>query len=277
MNRRTVEPPNSLLISCPLPAEELPPRVTRYLYDGQAILATFTETGRERARYTHGPRIDEPLAELHRKQLTFYHADALGSIIALTDAQGRPLRAYHYQAFGLPEEARGDRQPFRFTGREWDKELGLYYYRARYYDPRAGRFLSEDPIGFWGGINPFTYVENAPVNARDPLGLAHEGFVQQLAQMADRSLGKTIRSLEGRIQEHLRALADASQQLAAQHHEHELRIFRQQLELARGEALRRGLKFGSGIVMILLMELASPAEANAGEEEMLEKWRSQQG
>jgi len=157
--------------STPDPAEELPPRVTRYLYDGPAILATFTETGKERARYTHGPRIDEPLAELHRKQLTFYHADVLGSIIGLTDAQGRSLRQYHYEAFGLPEDSRSDRQPFRFTGREWDKEIGLYYYRARYYDPKSGRFLTPDPVptGRVAG-DGYPYVANAPTRFTDPTG-----------------------------------------------------------------------------------------------------------
>ena len=75
----------------PIPRRSSRPRVIRYLYDGDNILATFTETGKERARYTPGPGIDEPLAELHRKTLTFDHGDALGSIIALTDATGQPL------------------------------------------------------------------------------------------------------------------------------------------------------------------------------------------
>jgi len=146
--------------------------VIRYLCDRQAILATFTETGRERTRYTPGPGIDKPLAELRRKQRTFYHADVLGSILALTDAQGRPLRAYQYKAFGSLEDHRGDRQPFRFTGREWDKEIKLYYYRARYYDPPAGRFLQEDPIGLpVGKANLFLFVGNKPVNLTDPSGL----------------------------------------------------------------------------------------------------------
>jgi RHS repeat-associated protein len=70
-----------------------------------------------------------------------------------------------------------------FTGREWDPETGLYYYRARYYDPSIGRFLSEDPIGLEGGVNYFRYVGNNPVTATDPDGLrvvVHGGqrFVQ---------------------------------------------------------------------------------------------------
>jgi RHS repeat-associated protein len=58
----------------------------------------------------------------------------------------------------------------KFTGRELDSESGLYYYRARYYDPYLGRFISEDPIGFDGGINFYAYVDNNPLNATDPSG-----------------------------------------------------------------------------------------------------------
>jgi len=167
--------------SIPDPTEEQPPRVTRYLYDGQAILATFTEAGKERARYTPGPGIDEPLAELHHRQLTFYHGDLLGSIIALTDASGQLLRQYHYQAFGLPEDYRADRQPYRFTGREWDKELKLYFYRARYYDPRAGRFTAKDPVGFAGGMNAYRHVLNNPTNRIDPTGTFDLGSYASLS------------------------------------------------------------------------------------------------
>jgi uncharacterized protein RhaS with RHS repeats len=53
-----------------------------------------------------------------------------------------------------------------------DYETGLYYYRARYYDPRAGRFITKDPIGFEGGINIYAYVKNNPINMIDPEGFA---------------------------------------------------------------------------------------------------------
>ncbi|MDY6868571.1 MAG: RHS repeat-associated core domain-containing protein, partial [Chloroflexota bacterium] len=58
----------------------------------------------------------------------------------------------------------------KYTGRELDSETGLYYYRARYYDPEVGRFLSEDPLGFEAGINFYVYCKNNPVNFNDPSG-----------------------------------------------------------------------------------------------------------
>jgi RHS repeat-associated protein len=66
-----------------------------------------------------------------------------------------------------------------FTGREWDPEVQLYYYRARYYDPKPGRFVSEDPLRFIAGNNFYTYVENNPINHVDPLGL-ESGNINQM-------------------------------------------------------------------------------------------------
>ena len=61
---------------------------------------------------------------------------------------------------------------YGFTGREWDQEIGLYFYRARYYDPEVGRFVGKDPIGFAGGdVNLYRYANANPVNLTDPMGL----------------------------------------------------------------------------------------------------------
>jgi len=62
--------------------------------------------------------------------------------------------------------------PFQYTARESDTETGLYYYRARYYDPGTGRFLNEDPVRFAGGKNYYLYVSNNPAKRKDSLGLA---------------------------------------------------------------------------------------------------------
>ncbi|MFN2375668.1 MAG: RHS repeat-associated core domain-containing protein, partial [Candidatus Binatia bacterium] len=96
----------------------------------------------------------------------------LGSVVMLTDEDGMVAAEYEYDAYGRRTAvAEAVDQPYAFTGREWDEESGLYYYRARYYDPASGRFLSEDPIGFSGGdANLYRYAGNNPVNWTDPSG-----------------------------------------------------------------------------------------------------------
>jgi RHS repeat-associated protein len=97
----------------------------------------------------------------------------LGSITSLTDSAGATANTYTYDAFGnQPSSTEAVANPFRYTAREFDSETGLYYYRARYYDSQARRFLSEDPIGLNGGINLYAYVGNNPLNLIDPLGQA---------------------------------------------------------------------------------------------------------
>ena len=80
------------------------------------------------------------------------------------------------------------------TGREFDTEASLYYYRARYYDPKIGRFLSEDPSGFGQGVNFYAYVGNSPTNLVDPTGVAkccprkEQDDIQKGAENAQRRL-----------------------------------------------------------------------------------------
>ncbi len=82
------------------------------------------------------------------------------------------MQKYRYETFGLPTPTDPSfRQSYAFTAREWDRETGLYFYRARYYDPMEGRFISKDPIGFAGGdVNFYGYVLNNPNNFVDPTG-----------------------------------------------------------------------------------------------------------
>jgi RHS repeat-associated protein len=114
--------------------------------------------------------VDEPLAkEDSSGNLTYYHADALGSIVKTTTESGTVASSYAYDSFGRPTTPHAG--GYAFTGREWDPETELHYYRARYYDPKIGRFLSEDPIGLSGGSNFYSYVGNSPASWIDPFGL----------------------------------------------------------------------------------------------------------
>jgi len=96
----------------------------------------------------------------------------------MTDASGNIVRSFGYNSFGgIISQTGYLNQPFAFAGREFDAESGLYYYRARYYDPRAGRFLTQDPIGFGGrDVNFYRYVGNNPTNLGDPEGLQPFGY-----------------------------------------------------------------------------------------------------
>ena len=106
-------------------------------------------------------------------------ADRQGSVLAVVDpVTGAIAAEYTYDAFGQITQTGALQQPFGFTGREFDAESGLYYYRARYYDPALGMFIQSDPIGFAAGdLNIYAYVENDPFNWTDPSGLASDGDV----------------------------------------------------------------------------------------------------
>ena len=103
----------------------------------------------------------------------YYHANSLGSVVALTDEDGELLETVEYDVYGSPSITQHGSNPptgnrYLFTGREYDFETGLYHYRARAYSPSLGRFLQRDPIP---AVNLYTYVKNQPVIYRDPSGL----------------------------------------------------------------------------------------------------------
>jgi RHS repeat-associated protein len=141
---------------------------TSYTYDEDDVLREVR--GSTTLKYVHGPAIDEPLAADDGASLSSFHADALGSVVRMTNATGAVTLTRMYDAWGTLETG-GNEPGYSFTGREWDPETGLYYYRARYLDPRTGRFATEDPIRFAGGVNFYSYAGNDPGNNIDPFGL----------------------------------------------------------------------------------------------------------
>ncbi len=158
-----------------------PTGTTIYLYDGANVVTDLNAAGAVIASYAQGAGIDEPLAGNLSGTLAFYEADGLGSITSLTDNSGSAVGAYTRDAFGKPvstADTVGNR--YRYTAREWDEETGLYYYRARYYDSKIGRFESEDPILRQPAMkrpsenaaeDAYAYVRNNSTNWFDPTGL----------------------------------------------------------------------------------------------------------
>ncbi len=143
--------------------------ITRYIYDGEDIIQELDQNNQITATYTHGPGIDEPICLEKNSQKYYYISDGLGSITTLVDQNGNIAQTYRYDSFGNIISQNGSlTQPYTYTGREYDQETGLYYYRHRYYDPKMGRFLQEDPI--WN-TNLYGYCYSNPLNLVDPYGL----------------------------------------------------------------------------------------------------------
>jgi RHS repeat-associated protein len=150
----------------------------RYVYNGNHIVQAFGDAGSR--SFVHTDRVDEPLAMINNGVKYFFHQDNLGSVVAITNQNREVIERYTYSAFGemkifdntgieISESSIGN--IFGFTGREIDSESELYYYRARYYSPRSGRFISSDPIGFAAGdTNLYRYVSNNPIINKDPSG-----------------------------------------------------------------------------------------------------------
>jgi len=154
---------------------------TYYYYDGWNMVQEGPSGGTDRV-YVHGGRVDEVVASQAGGVWSYHQYDAQGNCILLTDTNGGIREQYDYDAFGMPYvyNATGARiggsaqwgNRFLFTGREWLKDLKVYDYRNRIYQPELGRFLQPDPQEFEAGdYNLYRYCHNDPVNGSDPMGL----------------------------------------------------------------------------------------------------------
>ncbi|MEN6578918.1 MAG: RHS repeat-associated core domain-containing protein [Phycisphaerales bacterium] len=147
----------------------------KFLYDGDHIIAEYDANDTLLRKYVHGPCIDEPICMIESSGTyagtQYYHYDALGSVVALTDPNGDVVQLYEYSVYGQVAASDANHpNRFMFTGREFDKDTGLYYYRARYYHPEIGRFLQTDPVDYGAGMNLYWYCTNNPLNMRDSFG-----------------------------------------------------------------------------------------------------------
>jgi RHS repeat-associated protein len=153
-----------------------PATIERFIYDRDHIKLVFNGTNTLIRRYLHGPAIDQVLADetVVTRQVSWALSDHQGSVRDWINNSAVNQNHIRYDSFGriTSQSAPTFNPRFAYTGREWDREIGLYFYRARYYDAIVGRFIGEDAIGFAAGdANLYRYVVNSPVNLIDPMGL----------------------------------------------------------------------------------------------------------
>jgi RHS repeat-associated protein len=148
---------------------------TRYVHDGGHVIAEYDGNNNLLRKYIYGPGIDQPVSMIEVADANatyYYHFDALGSVVALSDSAGDTVQTYQYSVYGeVAVEDANHPNPYMFAGVRYDIEIGLYYNRARYYNPFMGRFLQRDPVGCQVAMNLYKYCMNNPLNMVDPLGL----------------------------------------------------------------------------------------------------------
>ncbi|WP_310452626.1 RHS repeat-associated core domain-containing protein, partial [Sulfuritalea sp.] len=142
----------------------------QYLYDGQQAIAEIRGSAISATLLT-GLAIDEAIARYTDQGERTLLTDALGSVILAAKEDGSVATAYGYSPYGETQVMGTEEgNATQYTGRENDG-MGLFYYRARYYDAQLKQWMSEDPIGISGGRNVYRYVNGNPISYTDPDGL----------------------------------------------------------------------------------------------------------
>ncbi|MEW6183310.1 MAG: RHS repeat-associated core domain-containing protein [Bacillota bacterium] len=161
-----------------------------YNLDGK-VVAESDGSGNITAYYIWGP--DRVLAkkDANTGQYYYYICNGHGDIVQLVDQSGNVVNSYEYDEWGnITSRTEGISNPFKYAGEIYDQETGLYYLRARYYDPVTGRFISEDSLEGQVNnplsLNLYTYCENDPVDNVDPSGLTPEMLRKLFENYMDR-------------------------------------------------------------------------------------------
>ena len=155
------------------------PKRTHFVWDGSRLLQEYTYKGSYTYIYTDQDSY-EPLAQIFdnakdgKQYLSYFHNDQIGIPREMTDIHGNLLWYGEYTAWGrLKKDGRiyqNAHQPFRLQNQYFDEETGLHYNLMRYYEPEAGRFVNQDPIGLLGGENLYRFAPNVQMWT-DILGL----------------------------------------------------------------------------------------------------------
>ena len=152
---------------------------TNYYYCGDQAIEERDAANAVQATYLFGISVDDVLQMQRGSNTYYYHKNHLGSVVALTDGSGNLVERYEYDPYGQPSflDANGNTlsqssvgNAILFTGRDYDAETGLYYYRARTMHPGLGRFMQHDPMMYVDGLNMYSYVGNMPIVMIDPMG-----------------------------------------------------------------------------------------------------------
>ena len=160
---------------------------TKFVYDGADVVRDLDGSGNTVADYLNAPGIDNKIRQTISGAQAYFLTGHLGTTHAFADANGSISSNLDYDSFGNVVSGSASTR-YTYTGREVDSDIDLTYYRARWYDQRQGRFISEDPIGLAGGdANLYGYVWRNPINYKDPLGL--DGWGNDAADWLDQRIG----------------------------------------------------------------------------------------
>jgi RHS repeat-associated protein len=192
------------------PIPSTPATTTQYFYDDLRIVEEQNGSGTTQATYVYGNYVDEVLSMDRGGTQYFYHQNAMYSVEAITNPLGTVVERYAYDAYGTPSVTTGGGapvppnawgtahsaigNPYMFTGREFDEESGLFFYRARSYDAAKGRFLQRDPLEYLDGMNLYWYAKDNPVRYVDPTGTQTADEIRELVRRYNEALQELSRA-----------------------------------------------------------------------------------